>query len=412
MTASTLAGVLRGASTRIELSAAGDVRAIRHSDATLVSQYLATPHDAMVGGVFLRRLTPAGTVESAALVGGRADGTFTVDDRCARWSGRALGAQYTVTLTLDPDGVLWVWRVDLSAAPAEADPAADEGATYDVVLAQDLALAPEAMSTSNEPYVSQYVVHHVIDDQRAGAVVASRQTMATAPVLPLALTAVVEGARAYLTDGFSFYGLGAKLDGHAAALDDASWESLTYQYEFAMPTLLGPSFDLTTPRTVHAVTAFVPDYRGELTDAPAAVPDLLDRAVALAATTAPATSAGAGRHTADTDEPAAPGVRAPSVRSLLVSARLLAGRDLTADELVGLTATAAGAANVLRPETAPDGTLLSYFTADATHVVSRAKELLVERPHGHVLKAGSDVTPNVNVFSATTYAYGVFASHV
>ena len=418
MTASTLAGVLRGAATRIELSAAGDVRAIRHGDATLVSQYLATPHDAMVGGVFLRRLTPAGTVESAALVGGRADGTFTVDDRCARWSGRALGAQYTVTLTLDPDGVLWVWRVDLSAAPAEADPAADEGATYDVVLAQDLALAPEAMSTSNEPYVSQYVVHHVIDDQRAGAVVASRQTMATAPVLPLALTAVVEGARAYLTDGFSFYGLGAKLDGHAAALDDASWESLTYQYEFAMPTLLGPSFDLTTPRTVHAVTAFVPDYRGELTDAPAAVPDLLDRAVALAATTAPATSAGAGRHTADTDEPTAPGapgVRTPSVRSLLVAAPLLAGRDLTGDELVGLTVTdsaAAGTARVLRPETGPDGTLLSYFTPDATHVVSRAKELLVERPHGHVLKAGSDVTPRVNVLSATAYSYGVFASHV
>jgi cellobiose phosphorylase len=409
VTASTLAGVLRGAATRIELSAAGDVRAIRHGDATLVSQYLATPHDAMVGGVFLRRRTPQGTVESAALVGGRADGTFMVDDRCARWSGRALGARYAVTLTLDPDGVLWVWRVDVSADTAEADPAADDGATYDVVVAQDLALAPEAMSTSNEPYVSQYVVHHVIDDPHAGAVVASRQTMATAPVLPLALTAVVEGARAYLTDGFSFYGLSAKLDGHAAALDDASWESLTYQYEFAMPTLLGPSFDLTTPRTLHAVTAFVPDYRGELADAQSAVPDLLDRAVALAATTAPPTSASTGRHTSDVDEPGTSGVRVPSVRSLLVSARPLAGRDLTADELVGLTAAEAG---VLRPETAPDGTLLSYFTAGATHVVSRAKELLVERPHGHVLKAGSVVTPDVNVFSATAYAYGVFASHV
>ncbi|HEX5332964.1 MAG TPA: hypothetical protein VFW79_10000 [Cellulomonas sp.] len=415
MTASTLAGVLRGAATRIELSTAGDVRAIRHGDATLVSQYLATPHDAMVGGVFLRRRTPQGTVESAALVGGHADGTFAVDDRCARWSGHALGAQFAVTLTLDPDGVLWVWRVDLSADPAEPDTASGDDATYDVVVAQDLALAPEAMSTSNEPYVSQYVVHHVIDEPRAGAVVASRQTMATAPVLPLALTAVVEGARAYLTDGFSFYGLDTKLDGHAAALDDADWESLTYQYEFAMPTLLGPSFDLTAPRTVHAVTAFVPDYRGELADAPSAVPDLLDRAVALAATTAPATSsAGTGRHASasEPDEQVAAGVRVPSVRSLLVSARLLAGDDLTADELVGLTTTAAGTADVLRPETAPDGTLLSYFTADATHVVSRAKELLVERPHGHVLKAGSDVTPNVNVLSATAYAYGVFASHV
>ena len=415
MTAATLAGVLRGAGTRIELSTAGDVRAIGHGDATLVSQYLATPHDAMVGGVFLRRRTTHGTIESAALVGGHADGTFAVDEWCARWWGRALGAQYVVTLTLDPDGVLWVWRVDVSADPGAADPASDDGSTYDVVVAQDLALAPEAMSTSNEPYVSQYVVHHVIDDPQAGAVVVSRQTMATAPVLPLAVTAVVEGARAYLTDGFSFYGLGAKLDGHAAALDLAEWESLTYQYEFAMPTLLGTSFDLAAPRTVHAVTAFLPDYRGELADAMSAVPDLLDRAVALAATTAPATCpTGTGRHASEPgpDEPVPCGVRVPSVRSLLVSARLLAGDELTADELVGLTTTAAGPAEVLRPETAPDGTLLSYFTADATHVVSRAKELLVERPHGHVLKAGSDVTPNVNVLSATAYAYGVFASHV
>ncbi|CAN5419544.1 hypothetical protein BH11ACT1_BH11ACT1_22570 [soil metagenome] len=417
MTAATLAGVLRGAGTRIELSTAGDVRAIGHGDATLVSQYLATPHDAMVGGVFLRRRSPQGTVESAALVGGHADGTFAVDEWCARWWGRALGAQYVVTLTLDPDGVLWVWRVDVSTDPGATDQTAHDSSTYDVVVAQDLALAPEAMSTSNEPYVSQYVVHHVVDNPHAGAVVVSRQTMATAPVLPLALTAVVEGARAYLTDGFSFYGLGAKLDGHAAALDDADWESLTYQYEFAMPTLLGTSFDLTSPRTVHAVTAFVPDYRGELADAMSAVPDLLDRAVALAATTAPATCpAGTGRHASEpepaVDEPVACGVRVPSVRSLLVSARLLAGDELTADELVGLTTTAAGPAAALRPETAPDGTLLSYFTADATHVVSRAKELLVERPHGHVLKAGSDVTPNVNVLSATAYAYGVFASHV
>lgn len=423
-----LAGVLHGASTHIELSEAGDVRAIRHGGTMLVSQYLPTPHDAMVGGVFLRRHTTAGTlqaetietgsVESVALVGGRAHSTFTVDERCARWSGEALGARYTVTLTLDPDGVLWVWRVDLSAAGSDAGTA-----VYDVVLAQDLALAPEAMSANNEQYVSQYVVHHVIDDERTGAVIASRQTMATAPVLPLALTALVEGTRAYLTDGFSFYGLGAKLDGRAAALDDASWRSLVYQYEFAMPTLLGPSFDLAVPRTVHGVTAFVPDYRGELADARDAVPHLLDRAVALAATTAPA---GGGRHAASVAERNTPGTEsAPPVRSLLVSAPLLAGRDLTDDELVGLTATgsatsgtaatgtaATGTASVLRPETAPDRTLLSYFTPDATHVVSRAKELLVERPHGHVLKAGSDVTPNVNVLSSTAYAYGVFASHV
>lgn len=376
--------VLEAGLTRIALSPTGDVRSIRHGGSTLVSQYSPSDHDAMIGGVFLRRHTDGG-VESAPLVGAHASGTSSVTDGAARWAGEALGASYVVTLALDPAGDLWVWRVDLESSDGT-------GGTYDVVVAQDLALAPEGMSLSSEPYVSQYVVHHVVEASGAGSVLASRQTMATAPVLPLAVSAIVEGARAHLTDGFSLYGLDSKLDGHAHALDTAVWDSLVYQYELAVPTLLGPELDLSAPRTVHAVTAFVADYRGELDDALGAVPGIFDRAVAAAAVAADVADDEAGQI-------------AP--RSLLVSAPLLAGRDLTEDELVAL-----GAGSVLQPERAADGSLLSYFTADATHVVSRAKELAVERPHGHVVKAGTDVAPNDNILSATSYVYGVFASHV
>lgn len=395
------AGVLEARTTRIELTPGGDVRAITHGEAMLVNQYVPSEHDAMVGGVFLRRhgVDAAGsrTVEGVPLVGGRSTGSFAASPAGARWSGLALGARYTVTLTLDPSGELWVWRVDLEAV----DPT-PVGAVYDVVVAQDLALAPVGTALNNEPYMSQYIVHHVVDDARAGSVVVSRQTMATAPVLPLAVTALVEGARAHLTDGFSFYGLDAKLDGRARSLDAPDWDSLVYQYELALPVLLGPELDLSTPRTVHAVTAVVADYRGELGDALDAVPGLLDRAVALAADAVPG------------PEDSAAEAPVPS-RSLLVSAPLLAGRDLSEAELVALGTTSVHAdasTRVLQPERDADGGLLSYFTPEATHVVSRAKELAVERPHGHVLKAGSDVTPNDNILSATAYAYGVFASHV
>ncbi|MCU1559374.1 hypothetical protein [Mycetocola sp.] len=398
------AAVLEAGTTRIELSAAGDVRAITHGESMLVNQYVPSGHDAMVGGVFLRRhgLDASGVrmVEGVPLVGGRSAGDFTAEPAGARWSGQTLGARYAVTLTLDPHGDVWVWRVDLEAVgPASAD------AVYDVVFAQDLALVPVSTAVNNEPYVSQYVVHHVLNDARAGAVIASRQTMATAPVLPLAVTALVEGARAHLTDGFSFYGLDAKVDGRAHSLDVPDWDSLTYQYEFALPVLLGPELDLAAPRTVHAVTAVVADYRGELGDALDAVPGLFDRALRLATDSA---------RSATVD--AAPAAESPaSARSLLVSAPLLSGRDLSEPELTELgTASARSDASsrVLQPERDDAGRLLSFFTPEATHVVSRAKELVVERPHGHVLKAGSDVTPNDNILSATAYAYGVFASHV
>jgi len=402
------AAVLEAGPTRIELSAAGDVRAITHGESMLVNQYLSSVHDAMVGGVFLRRhgldASGARTAEGVPLVGARSAGDFAADAAGARWSGEALGARYTVDLTLDPRGDVWVWRVDLAAAePCAAD------SVYDVVFAQDLALVPVSTAVNNEPYVSQYIVHHVLDDPRAGAVVASRQTMATAPVLPLAVTALVEGARACLTDGFSFYGLDAKIDGLPHSLEAPDWVSLVYQYEFALPVLLGPELTLTAPRTVHAVTAVVPDYRGELRDALDTVPGLFDRALALASRSEPAPHDDAS---ATTDAPAED--RASS-RSLLVSAPLLAGLDLSDAELteLGTGSTDSDAASrVLQPERDGAGRLLSFFTPDATHVVSRAKELAVERPHGHVLKAGTDVTPNDNILSATAYAYGVFASHV
>ncbi|MGG6496479.1 UNVERIFIED_CONTAM: hypothetical protein NY603_26525, partial [Bacteroidetes bacterium 56_B9] len=34
------------------------------------------------------------------------------------------------------------------------------------------------------------------------------------------------------------------------------------------------------------------------------------------------------------------------------------------------------------------GRLLSFFTGEHGHVVLRAKELVVQRPHGHILRAG------------------------
>lgn len=397
------AAVLEAGPTRIELSESGDVRTITHGGSMLVNQYVPSDHDAMIGGVFLRRhgrdASGGRTVQGAPIVGGRSGGVHTAGPAGARWTGEALGARYTVTLTLDPAGDVWVWRIDLEAAGEES-----AEAVYDVAVAQDLALAPVSTAVNNEPYVSQYIVHHVLDDARAGSVVASRQTMATAPVLPLAVTALVEGARAYLTDGFSFYGLESKVDGRAHALDEPDWDSLVYQYELALPVLLGPELDLAVPRTVHAVTALVADYRGELSDALDAVPGLLDRAVSLAAQ-APSVAAHAPAESGTTAAPS----------SLLVSAPLLAGRDLTEDELVSLGGAGAHSApstRVLQPERDDAGHLLSFFTPEASHVVSRAKELAVERPHGHVLKAGSDVAPTDNILSATAYAYGIFASHV
>lgn len=80
--------MLEAGSTCIELSAAGDVRAITHGESMLVNQYVPSERDAMVGGVFLRRhgldASGARVVEGAPLVGGRAVGDFAASRSACR----------------------------------------------------------------------------------------------------------------------------------------------------------------------------------------------------------------------------------------------------------------------------------------------------------------------------------------
>ena len=63
-------------------------------------------------------------------------------------------------------------------------------------------------------------------------------------------------------------------------------------------------------------------------------------------------------------------------------------------------------------EVAGDGALLSFFHGADRHVVLRAKELRVQRPHGHLLRTGSLATPDETALTSTTWMNGVFHSMV
>ena len=41
-----------------------------------------------------------------------------------------------------------------------------------------------------------------------------------------------------------------------------------------------------------------------------------------------------------------------------------------------------------------------------------AKEILVDRPHGHIMQANAGLMPDENIMSTTSFAYGVFNSHL
>lgn len=63
------------------------------------------------------------------------------------------------------------------------------------------------------------------------------------------------------------------------------------------------------------------------------------------------------------------------------------------------------------PETEA-GTLLSFFHGEQAHVVLRAKEQRVQRPHGHILRSGLHLVPDETALTSTVWMAGCFHSMV
>ena len=384
MTAAPAGATLTSGEMTVELTVGGDVRAVR-TGGLLVNQYLPGEHDRMPGGVVLRATHADGTVEVAQLTGSApaVTGVETAADRVV-WSGEALGLTSRVSLTVDHRTL--VWRVDLVAGGG-----ARVDAVYDVVHVQDLALAPPAAALSSEAYVCQYLLHRALEHPTAGTVLVSRQTMSAQPRLPLAVTFLVEGAAAHLTDSLQVFTPRARRDGVPHGLLGPVTSGVL-QYEYAMQTLVSQPLDLSAGTAqVHAVTVVDVDARGPLDAHVDQVAGWSAAAVAVAA-----------------DERTAEPL--PTTGSVLRDAPLLAGDELDEAGLVaalGLTSD-----EVLLPERDADGALLSFFTPGGSHVVDGRKEVVTERSHGHVLKAGDAVVPTDEVLSVTAFAPGVFASHV
>jgi len=59
-----------------------------------------------------------------------------------------------------------------------------------------------------------------------------------------------------------------------------------------------------------------------------------------------------------------------------------------------------------------NGQLLSFFCKQNNHVMLRAKEIMADRPHAHIMQANAGYTPDENIVSTTSWSYGVFNSHL
>jgi 1,2-beta-oligoglucan phosphorylase len=326
-------------------------------------------------------------IEWTALLGPSSATRFSLDPHGGAVQGRGRWGDigYLIELRLAAGSPAWFWRVQLE----------NQGAgelTLDLTYAQDLALAPYGAVRLNEFYVSQYLDHTALSHPTQGFVVASRQNLAADGRNPWSLIGSLRKGAGFATDALQFHGLAGR-SGEVPAGLTADLPSHRLQHEHAMVVLRDAPMRLKPGESTG--TGFFGLY---VEDHPEATSqeDLrrLDAVLAL-----PEATAGPLTKTAPAVE------KSDGLGTLFSCAHPLAVQDLSTPELQSLFV---GPWRHL--EVGESGETLSFFHGVDRHVVLRAKELRVLRPHGHLLRSGRQTTPDETSLTSTTWMSGVFHS--
>ena len=376
----------------LKFLANGNLAAISYKN-LMLNLYESTFVEASLSNIYLRIFSATG-IEHFALIGAASSSKFGQSQDSALWSGTVAGIEYLLRCHLDANSTQWFWSVELTNHGTTA-------LTYDLVYVQDLGLADVGAVRSNEAYTSQYIDHLALQHPTYGYCVASRQnvaqTIAGVDSFPWILQGSLNSTQAYLTDGFQFYGLNYKETNLPSALACEKLPSTCLQYEFALTGLQTAQTQLAAGQTAQATffAYFMANHPSSSSAADLAL-------VAEVATKFQATNA-IGK--IDYFAP---------VSTFVCSSTVLNSLDLSTQDVQQLFG------NDLRHVESEADNLLSFFYSSAAtnalttsrHVVLKAKELQMDRPHGQIIFSGCDNDFAIHRLSSTAYMNGIFNSQI
>lgn len=374
----------------IEVDHNGSIRRIDLGD-IVVNLFIGNVLEGGLSNLYLRKLGDAPQV--AALLGPGSATRFRcpADEGAMLGVGEAFGVRYTVRLVLAQQAPAWFWHVELENAGAES-------LRLDLIHTQDVGLAPYGALRLNEYYVSQYIDHTALEHAERGFVVASRQNQAVGTRHPWSVFGSLRRGVAYATDALQFHGLASRVGATPPGLVDGL-PARRLQHEHSMVALQDEPVTLAP-----AASLRLGFFGSVLADHPEATSaaDLttVDRTLALPESKAePELEPAASIAARPVDE------GPPVAASLFNPGHLLPVLDAEPDDLETWFGPERRHA-----EHDAAGRLLSFFAAAERHVVLRAKELAVLRPHGHLLRTGSHATPDETALTSTVWMAGSFHS--
>ncbi|QJC53178.1 cellobiose phosphorylase [Paenibacillus albicereus] len=342
----------------------------------MLNQLRSHPLDGSLNQLYLRVRGPQG-IRSCPLIGIASDSRVGCGEGRVVWSGEAFGIRYEAAFLLGSGGV-WFWRVRLDAdAP---------GLAADVVYGQDIGLGAPAAVLGNEAYNAHYLDHSAYEDERRGWIVCTRQNQPQGGRFPYLQQGCLTGSVSFATDGFSFFGRSFKDTHRPEALERDRLPGEVLQYEFAYTALQSRPVDPAGGAEIAFYGLFRDDHPEAVSEAEYG--EIIERSWADIVRTSdePVPLQPAPRRAADLGEP-------------------LQARSLTEAEI------AERYPERIEEERHGDE-LQAFFTPDYAHVALKAKELRLDRPHGHILLSGAPDLPGAEVLATTAYMYGVFHSQV
>ncbi len=317
------------------------------------------------------------------LIGPWAPSVFGSDETGFYAVGRSGDIVFRIRFLLARTEPAWFWHVTLENNGRS-------GVLCDLVYLQDLGLANYGAIRLNEYYVSQYIDHSPLEEAEHGIVVASRQNQRMGGCFPWTVIGSLRRGISFATDALQVFGFanrrGCLFEGLKGALPGKR-----LQHEHSLVAIQDEAIALAPGQSARFgfVGYFVSDKK-EATGSS----DVrwFRRSFELPEANVPI----------ETETPRG----SKPCPSFFVSCPLLSALSLSDEEV-----SVYFGGERRHEEAGPEG-LQAFFIGENTHVVLRAKELSVLRPHGHILRTANSLIPDESALTSTVWMGGVFHSMV